>query len=237
MFTVALVGADGAGKTTISRALPAALPVPVKAIYMGVNLESGGPLLPSTRLLLALKRAHGKRPDLVAVPARPGPAPAGRSARAREGAKGVLRLAVWLSEELFRQGLAWYHSRLRKEIVVFDRHFFADYYAYDIAQNGESRPFGRRLHGFFLRHVYPQPDLVVCLDAPGELLHHRKSEASPEWLERRRREYLRLRGVVPNFVRVDASQPLAEVTKEVAAAIMSFHAQAASSRRRRTDAT
>src|SRR5215210_1086591 len=150
MFTVALVGADGAGKTTISRALPKALPVPVKPLYMGVNLNAGGPLLPTTRLLLAVKRARGQTPDLVAVAARPATDERIRTAHVRESAKRAVRLAVWLSEELFRQGLAWYHSRVRNEIVVFDRHFFADYYAYDIAGNGQERPLGRRFHGFFL---------------------------------------------------------------------------------------
>ncbi|MGH3470565.1 MAG: hypothetical protein ACRDPG_00785, partial [Nocardioidaceae bacterium] len=67
-FTVALVGADGAGKSTVSRMLTrTALPRPVKRIYMGVNLEASTLMLPTTRLLLAAKRARGGRPDLVAT--------------------------------------------------------------------------------------------------------------------------------------------------------------------------
>ena len=66
-LTVALVGPDGAGKSTISARLrQAALPAPVKTIYMGVNLEASTLMLPTTRLLLAAKRARGGRPDLVA---------------------------------------------------------------------------------------------------------------------------------------------------------------------------
>ena len=43
------------------------LPLPVKRIYMGVNLEASSLMLPTTRLLLAAKRARGRRPDLVAA--------------------------------------------------------------------------------------------------------------------------------------------------------------------------
>jgi hypothetical protein len=62
MFTVALIGPDGAGKTTIGRRLEHALPRPVKYIYMGVNLDSSNVMLPTTRLVKAIKRALGAPP-------------------------------------------------------------------------------------------------------------------------------------------------------------------------------
>ena len=50
MFTVALIGPDGAGKSTIGRKLQQISPIPMKYVYMGVNLESSN-LTYSCRLL------------------------------------------------------------------------------------------------------------------------------------------------------------------------------------------
>src|SRR5439155_10211002 len=58
-FTVALIGPDGAGKTTVSRRIEQSLPVPVKYIYMGVNTDASNVMLPTTRAIHALKRLRG----------------------------------------------------------------------------------------------------------------------------------------------------------------------------------
>jgi thymidylate kinase len=227
VFSVALVGADGAGKTTVGRRLHETLPLPTRSIYMGVNLEASRLVLPTTWLLLSIRRARGTRPDLVAStdPRTARAAPSGPLRRAATGAKSALRLCNWLAEEAFRHSVASYHRR-RGRIVVLDRSFYHDYYAYDVAPNGARSP-ARRIHGFFLERVYPKPDLVICLDAPAEVLYARKPEAPVEWLERRRAEYLDLARVAPNFVVVDAARPLAEVEADVEAAVLGFHSRAA----------
>lgn len=216
-LAVALVGADGAGKSTISRRLERAeLPRPVKTIYMGVNLEASSLMLPTTRLLLAVKRARGGRSDLVASSLRTQPPSAAtRQGRTwRRSAKDSTRLIVWMLEEWLRQLVATAYGA-RGYIVVFDRHFFADYYHSDIVRAGDAHgPFGR-LHGWMLQHVYPKPDLVICLDAPSEVLYLRKPESSAQWLEQRRRQYLDLADVVPVFVVVDADRELDLVYADV----------------------
>ena len=63
MFSVALIGPDGAGKTTIGRRIEHTLPLPVKYVYMGVNPDSSNYMLPTTRLKHALKRLMGAKPD------------------------------------------------------------------------------------------------------------------------------------------------------------------------------
>jgi thymidylate kinase len=223
-FTVALIGPDGAGKTTVSRRLAAESKIPLTSIYMGVNADSSGLMLPTTRLLLAVKRARGRRPDLVAATERDRMRPRPRDPLRRTAAacKSAARLGVWLSEEWFRQLVAWWHSTVRGRVVLFDRHFFADYYDYDVAARHGSRPLSGRIHGFLLRHLYPKPDLVICLDAPADVLFARKGEGSVEWLANRREEYLRMREVMPHFAAVDASAPLAQVTDDVAEAISRF---------------
>jgi len=190
----------------------------VKTIYMGVNLEASTLMLPTTRLLLAAKRARGGRPDLVASSLRDVDetpvAPAGRGA----SVKSTARMAVWMTEEWLRQLVALSHS-LRGRIVIFDRHFFLDYYHADV-ESGRRGP-AQRLHGWMLERVYPKPDLVIMLDAPAEVLHARKPEATVAWLERRRQQYLELAPVVPQFVVVDVDRPLEAAVSEVVAVIES----------------
>ena len=224
MITVALIGPDGAGKTTIGRRLEHMLPLPVKYVYMGVNLDSSNHMLPTTRLIHAIKRARGAKPDVAGPPDpnRVKPRPKGAVKRAAAALKSGLRLANRIGEEWFRQGLAWYYQR-RGNIVIFDRHFFSDYYAYDIANNGAPRPLGKRIHGFMLAHVYPKPDLVIYLDAPAELLFARKGEGTIAALERRRQEYLQMRDLVRHFKIIDAAQPEDAVARDVANLIWDFY--------------
>jgi thymidylate kinase len=226
MFTVALIGPDGAGKTTIGREVETTLSIPVKYVYMGINLDSSSLVLPTTRLLLEIKRAMGRRPDLAGPPDpnRIKPRPKNIIRRILDDLKSSLRLASRLSEEWFRQFVVWFYQR-RGYIVLFDRHFFFDYYFYHVEDNGSERRLGDRIHGYVLDRFYPHPDLVICLDAPAEVLFGRKGEGTVELLERRRREYLRLRDVVGNFVIIDASRPKDEVLHGVSAEILKFYHQ------------
>ncbi len=127
-----------------------------------------------------------------------------------------------LAEEWYRQLLASWYVR-RGQIVIFDRHFFSDYYAYDVAGR-RSRPLSRRIHGFVLSRVYPKPDLVIYLDAPAEVLLARKGEGTVESLSRRRGEYLELASVTEHFFLMDASRPVDEVTRDVAEIVETFAA-------------
>ena len=224
MFTVALIGPDGAGKTTISRRLEGMLPRPVKYLYMGVNLDSSNMMLPTSQALRAIKRAMGAPPDVGGPPdsRRVKPPPKSVFKRILVEVKSILRLINQLSEEWFRQGLAWYYQR-RGDIVLFDRHYFSDYYAYDIANRRGGLPLARRIHGFVLQHIYPRPDLVIYLDAPAEVLYERKGEGTLVALERRRKEYLQIRNLVKHFVVVDASQPLDDVVRAVTEVISNYY--------------
>ena len=226
MFTVALIGADGAGKTTICRHLKHALPVPSRYVYMGVNLEAANIKLPTTWLVHKAKRICDRRtrrtgngpPDLTRIK----PLPKKPLARLAAEMKSGVWLLNRLGEEWFRQALIWFFLR-RGNIVLFDRHYYSDYYAHDIANRGAGRPLGRRIHGFLLDRFYPKPELVILLDAPAELLFARKSEGTLESLERRVQEYRQLRGVLPDVQTVDASQPENAVLRDVANTIRDFY--------------
>jgi thymidylate kinase len=131
-------------------------------------------------------------------------------------------MANWIAEEWFRQAVAWYHLA-RGRMVIFDRHFFADFYAADIAADGPPRPLGRKIHGFMLRRVFPKPDLVVCLDAPAEVLFGRKPEGTLERVRRKRQQSLAALDALPQCIVVDATRPPDEVVSEVAAAVRSLY--------------
>jgi Thymidylate kinase len=228
--TVALIGPDGAGKSSVIPRVAVRLGVPVRGIYMGVNLEASRLMLPTTRVALELKRRRGGRPDMVGATGNAGgqrddaagatgsePPDTRRRGPLRELRSG-LRLANWMAEEWFRQGVAWANER-RGRVVLFDRHFFCDYYANDVAGRRPGRPWTSRLHGAMLERLYPRPDLVILLDAPAEVLFARKGEGSVASLEKKRLEYLELRPTVKRFVVVDATRDVEAVVEDVVAAI------------------
>jgi thymidylate kinase len=232
MFTVALIGADGAGKTTIARRLERARDLRIKYIYMGINREAATHALPTTRLFTALRRRLGRSPS------QGGPPDPGRRPAPRRGLRGLagslksnLRMANQLAEEWYQQAVAWWYRR-RGFIVLCDRHFYFDFRAHDVAHSREDRatregpeargvPLLRRLHGYMLDRVYPRPDLTIVLDAPAEVLFARKPEGTPDLLERRRREYLDLAGGINHAV-IDASQPQDRVESAVIELIRDF---------------
>jgi thymidylate kinase len=196
-FSVALIGCDGAGKTTVARALERDTDLPVSYLYMGVSPDSSNRLLPTTRAAHALKRSRGVSPR----------------GTLRRSARSTLRLANRVAEEWYRQLIALMQLR-RGRIVVFDRHFTADFHASDVT--APRRTLSRRVHGFLLTHLYPRPDLVVFLDAPPEVLFARKGEGTIASLARRRDEYHRLGATLQRFAVVEATQPLERVVETVA---------------------
>lgn len=98
----------------------------------------------------------------------------------------------------------------RGGLVVFDR------YTYDSALPPRQPPTpARRLRRWLIAHACPAPDLVLVLDAPGEVLHARKPEHPLAELEEQRRHYRRLGEGLDRAVVVDASREADEVRREV----------------------
>jgi thymidylate kinase len=223
MITVALAGADGSGKSTMSKRLEKSLPVRAKYIYMGINREASNFALPTTLLWKRIKRASGGPIDMGGPP---DPSrqqlPKNPLKRIARELKSGLRITNLIAEEWFRQLVAWYYQ-FRGYIVIFDRHFYFDYYKHHIADSSIKRTIGDRVHGFMLNHVFPKPDFVIFLDAPPEILFARKGEGTVELLEQRRQEYLQLQKKVKRFVTVDATQPMDEVASEICNLVMNFY--------------
>jgi thymidylate kinase len=212
MRTVALIGPDGAGKSTIAREIERTLPARSRYVYMGINPASSSHRLPTTRVAQAIRRA--RRTASNGSGKQPGPAPTeGRTRASGKGAYRTARTFAWMAEEWYRAILARAYTA-RGYLVIFDRHFLYDYGPGD-GTDGRGGSRTERLRRRILRRFYPRPDLVVCLDAPPEVLHERKRDPDLETLARVRREYLALSDLGPEFVVIDAARPLPAVVAEV----------------------
>src|SRR5262249_27796523 len=101
--------------------------------------------------------------------------------------------------------VAKYHQILG-HTVLFDR------YVYD-ALASYHQPIGRLkwIYMWVLGHSCPAPDLVLVLDAPGEVMFARKGEDSPEALEAQRQNLLALCGRIPRIQVVDTTRGEAAV--------------------------
>jgi thymidylate kinase len=199
-LSVALLAPDGAGKSTLAKALTRDLYLRGRLIYMGTNVDASTVGLPTTRWLhRRLKASNGKlrkrNPNWLMLKA--------------------LSFVNRLLEQWYRAGAAIYYL-MSGRLVVFDRYFYDSWIS--PARRGFNTPW-KRLRRTLFESICPTPDLVILLDAPGQLLYDRKHEHTPEWLEQQRRAYLGLRDRLPQMRVIDATNQAEEVKREVTALI------------------
>lgn len=220
MFTVALIGGDGAGKTTIARHVIQHCGMPMKYLYMGLSTRSSNHALPTSRLVLFVKRwLYRKR-----SPRTHADVPADQLEYSEETHGWLWNTARFvnrLAEAWYRQLLSWAYQ-LRGQAVIYDRHFYFDTAPGIVNSQSQSLLLLDKLFFQLMTRFYPKPALTIFLDAPPELLFRRKGEASPEYLERQREVFLAQGSRLRHFVRVDAAQPLEAVQAEVLKQVQDF---------------
>ena len=212
-FTVALVGGDGAGKTTVARDLErSGDPVVCRYLYMGQSVLSSDRALPTSRLARAAK-------ERSAEPDQPKPPKGSRKPRGK--IRTALGLANRIAEATWRRILIWRTTR-RGLVVVCDRHFYWEAVTYA----GDPQTGGPRFDRFEIAVMrgLGEPDLVIFLDAPAEVMFARKGETSVRRLERRRAAIATQGERTRHFVRIDANRPYDEVLADARAAISAFAA-------------
>lgn len=214
-FTIALIGPDGAGKTTLAEKLQRNLPFSIRYLYMGASIESSNVTLPTSRLIARIKKKLG----LYSVPQHVDPATLPKAPRRKGGwIRAPLRFANRSAEEWYRQYVTWSYTR-RGEVVLFDRHFV---FEYEPGAAAEGEGFWDRLHHWCIDKLFPRPDLVIFLDAPADVLFARCREYSIPYLAKRRESFLRQRDRVENFVTVDVTEPPEIVEREAIREILSY---------------
>jgi thymidylate kinase len=186
-----VVGPDGAGKTTLVSALPGVLGGDTLVVYMGVNRDSRTHALPSMRW------AQGRVPAVA-------------PARLR---RLVTRVHLLL-DQAYRVGVGA-RARRRGRTVIFDRYVYDA--EVDAAVEGRDRREQRLLR--WIRRRFPAPDLVLVLDAPGDVLFTRKGEHDVERLECLRGAYAVIAGDVPASTLIDVRQDATAVLSDAVAAI------------------
>lgn len=222
MTAVALVGGDGAGKTTVAQHLTNTRGIKAKYMYMGISAQSGDHLLPTSRLVLQLRRrAHRRRvPGTGSTNVR---IPADQyeySARDRGGLWVAARLVNRFAEAWYRQLVSWSYQA-RGYVVIYDRHVLFDTGVLD-PRPGRRMQASERVFRRLMRSFFPRPDVVLFLDTPGAVLHARKGEASAAYLDSEARMYRAQAGAVARFERLDASQPLEDVKRQATEVIASL---------------
>jgi thymidylate kinase len=115
--------------------------------------------------------------------------------------------------------MARYHQA-RGRFVIFDR------YSYDaLLPPPQPLSWSKQWRRWLLAHACPAPDLVLVLDAPGEVLYARKGEHSIDSLEEQRQRYLQLKKHLPQMMVVDATRDAEQMRREVTSLIWRSHAR------------
>jgi len=196
-LAVALLAPDGAGKSTLAAALQKDFGLRAQLVYMGTNVAAGTVGLPTTKWLQRRLKPKSGKPRLPKF----------------------LRLLLKPVNYLNRVCEQWYrcafvvYQKRRGRFVVCDR------YVYDSWIANPTTAGLKRWRRAWLEWGWPTPDLVILLDAPGELLFARKGEHSVAWLEKQRAAYLALQPRLPQMRVVAATQTAEEVKREVIALI------------------
>lgn len=200
-LTVALLAPDGGGKTTLAVELAKRFFLSSRYVYMGTNVEASTVGLPTTRWIQSQSR---RPPQLHRLPV-------WLIAR-------VLRFPNNALEQWYRYIVSYYHI-IRGRLVLFDR------YVYDAPGKLGRASLKSRVRRWVLSAIAPKPNLVVFLDAPGEVLFARKGEHTPAILEQQRQHYLSLQPYLPQMVVVDATNNADQVRRTVTSLIWRWYAK------------
>ena len=185
---ILVVGPDGSGKSSLAEALPALCTGPFRR-WKHFHWRPG--LLPRAGALVGASLADPSDPH----------------ARPSHGALASVASLGYHWLDFFLGGWLWIMPlKVRSGLVVVERGWWdiaIDPRRYRIAAPAAFV----RLLGRFL----PQPDLVIALEAPSDVLMARKSEIEPVELERQTRAWRSLTPRHTKQVFLDAARPKAEV--------------------------
>jgi thymidylate kinase len=207
-ISVAFVGADGAGKSTVAENVLKLWPAVTRFIFMGAGIDQANYTLPTSRWLTRRKRRRLKQlmedPDVLP--------PARLWSQEQRAAVSGGRLVKFVGL-VNRVAEEWYRAcviatfKIRGFVVLCDRYVLFEHRL----DTNPNEPISVRIHKWLLRRLYPRPDLVIHLDASAEFLQRRKPEWPLEHLEHQCQVITEQSSLVRHFVRIAATQPFATV--------------------------
>lgn len=184
---IAFLGCDGSGKSTVIEQIDAALREREIAVLRGHWRPA--PLDASRDASPAAENPHGNSP--------------------RGGAASIAKLG-WLGFSWWIGWFAGLRGAASAGHLVFDR-----YHADLLVDPARYRYGGPKGIARLASALMPQPDRVIFLDAPPEILFSRKQEVPLAALAASRDRYLALCKTHPRFRVIDASRPIDEVVAAV----------------------
>jgi thymidylate kinase len=219
MATIALIGADGSGKTTIAKMLLDSPPAKMKYLYMGLNIESSNYALPTSRLIFYLKLLKYKRrnknlKDVKLKNLSLHNIEEDRTVDTRGKLGAIARLTNRMAEAWYRQVISWIFQ-LRGYVVLYDRHYIFDTSTNKTREELKKQRLTSKIHLWMTKNLISKPKLVFLLYAPPEVLFERKREANIEYLKTKTENYMKVGSTLQNFIIIDATQPLDKVFADV----------------------
>lgn len=209
-LSVVLCGADGSGKSTVA-----------EAIIEGLGTTFAPP---------KGRHFHWKPPLFSARrQAERGPVSNPHGRPARNPIVSLLYFGFHWLEFVLGSHLRIRPVAFRGGLVLLDRYYYD--FLVDQRRYRLRVPRGLiRLGGWWVR----QPDLVLLLDAPTEILQARKHEVPPDETERQRQAYLAMVRGLKNGAVIDAAPSAGRVAEASIRAILDFMAQRQTRREPRT---
>ena len=226
MATIAIIGADGSGKTTIAKMLMENPPVKLKYLYMGLNIESSNHSLFTSKAIYYYKvykhkKKHGIKGSLKKQNLSLHDLNEERGIDTRGKLGATFRMLNRVAEQSYRQLIAWVYQ-LRGYNVLYDRHFLFDGAIDEVRSKTSDFRFSTRFYHWMLTKVLPKPGLTLFLHAPAEVLFARKGEANLEYLESKNQSFTNIGSTLKRFKKIDATQPLDKVFEDIKTEIINY---------------